>query len=186
MINDDLAQDVLARLEARGLSLAVAESLTGGLILATLTSIPGSSEVVMGGVVSYSNSVKEKVLGVDDGLLRERGPVDRGVVEEMASHVASLCGADIGLATTGVAGPGEHDGVAAGTYWIAVSTPGRCQSQQHRFDGSRGGVRSDAVRSGLNLLLTVIGSDHEDSATSRSSTESRPTWAVARTPPQGG
>ena len=164
MIDDDVAGEVLAQLTAHGITDAVAESLTGGLVLATLTAVPGSSAAVMGGVVSYANSVKEYVLGVDGDLLRERGPVDKSVAEEMSAQVASLCGADIGIATTGVAGPGDQDGVAAGTYWVAVSAQGHSQARQYRVDGNRSSVRTAAVRSALSLLLAVIGPDDEVSS----------------------
>ena len=161
-MNDyDLAERVLERLTDRGLTLAVAESLTGGLVLATLTSVPGASVVVLGGVVSYSTSVKENVLGVAGDLLRERGPANSPVAEEMSERVASLCGADIGLATTGVAGPGDHYGVSAGVYWVAVSWRGQTQARQHRVDGNRDSVRAAAVRSVLDLVLSVVDRDHE-------------------------
>lgn len=155
-MDPDLARRVLDRLTARGLTVAVAESLTGGLLMATLTAIPGASSVVMGGVVSYSNSVKQQVLGVDADLLREHGPVQRTVAEQMASEVASLCGADVGVATTGVAGPGDHDGVAAGTFWVAVSVLGQTEARLGQVDGSRSGVRAAAASSGMELLLTLL------------------------------
>lgn len=156
MIDSDLAGRVLDRLTARGMTVAVAESLTGGLLMATLTAIPGASSAVLGGVVSYSNSVKQQVLGVDADLLREHGPVQRTVAEQMASKVASLCGADVGVATTGVAGPGDQDGVAAGTFWVAVSGLGRSEARLGQVDGSRSSVRAAATSSGMELLLTVL------------------------------
>lgn len=161
MNDDDVAGQVLARMAARHLTVAIAESLTGGLVLASLTSVPGASAVLMGGVVSYSASVKEDVLGVDRALLAEHGVVSRQVAEEMAKRVALLCGANIGLSTTGVAGPGDQNGIAAGTYWVAVSSQGHTQSQQHRVGGSRNNVRAAAVRSVLDMVLGVVGSDDQ-------------------------
>lgn len=166
MTEDHLAREVLERLTTRGMTVAVAESLTGGLLLATLTAVPGASSAVMGGVVSYSNSVKQHVLGVDADVLREHGPVHRVVAEQMASSVALLCGANIGIATTGVAGPGDQDGVAAGTFWVAMSASGHCEARQERVDGNRSSVRLAAVCSGLTLLLaaTATGDNSNQAA----------------------
>jgi nicotinamide-nucleotide amidase len=162
--DDDLAPTVIDLLTIQSMTVAVAESLTGGLVLARLTSVPGASAVVKGGVVSYSASVKEEVLGVDGVLLRERGPVNKQVAEEMAEHVAALCGSDIGLATTGVAGPGDQDGIAAGTYWVALNSEGNQEAQKHRVSGDRRSVRSAAVVSVLHLLMDMLDSDHGYSA----------------------
>ncbi|WP_396837214.1 CinA family protein [Mobilicoccus sp.] len=116
------AARLLDLLRSRSQTLAVAESLTGGLVLATLTDIPGSSDVVRGGVVSYATDLKTGMLGVDAALLRSGGPVQAEVAAQMAGGVARLCGATWGLATTGVAGPGPADGHPAGTVHLAVAS----------------------------------------------------------------
>ena len=100
------AESLVGTLVERGLTVATAESLTGGLVCAALTSVAGSSRTVRGGVVSYATDLKADLLGVDPDRLHEVGPVDARVAEEMALGAARLLGADIGLSTTGVAGPG--------------------------------------------------------------------------------
>lgn len=152
---EPLAKQAIAQLRERSLSVAVAESLTGGLLLAELTAVPGASLTVVGGVVAYSSSVKEQVLGVDNGVLAAHGPVAGLVAEQMATGVAELCGADVGISTTGVAGPGAHDGVAAGTFWVAAASRGEAFAQEHHVSGDRQTVRVSAVRSGLKLLLEI-------------------------------
>ena len=104
------AADVLAALGQAGLSLAVAESLTGGLLAATLVDVPGASAVFRGGVIAYATDVKATLLGVDPALLAERGPVDPQVAAQMATGVRVRLGADVGVSTTGVAGPDPQDG----------------------------------------------------------------------------
>jgi len=144
----------VADLVARGLTVACAESLTGGLVCATLTSVPGSSATVRGGVVSYATDVKADVLGVDPERLREVGPVDDLVAEQMALGVARLLGADVGLSTTGVAGPGPADGMPAGTVFVAACGPwpGGVASRRLALTGDRAHVRAATVDAVLGLL----------------------------------
>jgi len=115
--------DVVSELVSRGQTLAVAESLTGGLLAATLVEVPGVSKVFRGGLVVYATDLKATLAGVDQTLLAERGPVDPDVARELAAGAARVCGADWGLSTTGVAGP----------------EPGRCDGRNsvRRFDRSR-------------------------------------------------
>ncbi len=115
---------MLARLQAAGHTLAVAESLTGGLLAAALTDIPGSSASFRGGVVSYATELKASLLGVDAAMLARHGAVYPPVAAEMAAGVRTRLGASHGLATTGVAGPDPADGQPVGTVHIAVSDPG--------------------------------------------------------------
>ena len=98
----EAARWLLSSAESRGLTVAVAESLTGGEVVSALVSVPGASAVVVGGVVAYATRIKAQVLGVDERRLERTGPVDGGVAEQMASGVAALMGADLGLATTAV------------------------------------------------------------------------------------
>ena len=114
----------MARLTAAGQTVAVAESLTGGLVTAALTDVAGASVVVRGGVLAYASDLKAQVLGVDEGLLARAGAVDADVAEQMADGVRSLMGATYGLATTGVAGPDPADGKPVGTVYVAVAGPG--------------------------------------------------------------
>lgn len=118
----ELARRVVAALRAAGATVATAESLTGGLVGAALTGVPGASTVYRGGVVSYATELKQQLLGVDADLLRERGSVDPAVAAAMALGVRDRLGADFGVATTGVAGPDRQDGQAVGTVWVAVAS----------------------------------------------------------------
>lgn len=133
-------------------TLAVAESLTGGMLSDRIVEIPGISAVYRGGVVSYTNEVKASVLGVSRELLDERGPVDGEVACQMAEGVRRLLGADLAVATTGVAGPGPADGHEAGTVWIAVSAEGVREAEEFHFDGDRVAVRRQATQEALRKL----------------------------------
>jgi len=114
---------VVRHLTDRGQTLAVAESLTGGLVLATLVSVPGASAAVRGGVVAYATDTKTSMLGVDRDLLDRAGPVDPHVVTAMATGVRERLGADWGIATTGVAGPDTQNGKAVGTVYLGIAEP---------------------------------------------------------------
>jgi nicotinamide-nucleotide amidase len=118
-----LEVQVVSALSEQGRTVAVAESLTGGLVASTLVGVPGVSAVFRGGVVSYATDLKHRLLGVDAGLLERNGPVDPEVALQMARGVRDRLGADWGLATTGVAGPGPQDGVPAGRVFVAVVGP---------------------------------------------------------------
>jgi nicotinamide-nucleotide amidase len=151
--DDTLSAVVHRSLLDAGATVAVAESLTGGLLGGSLSSTPGSSETFRGGVVAYATDVKAGVLGVDEHLLAERGPVDADVAVAMASAVRERLGATFGLATTGVAGPAEQDGVPVGTVHVALVGP------QHRplvatlaLRGDRDRIRGASVRAALDLL----------------------------------
>ncbi|MER6618364.1 CinA family protein [Streptomyces xantholiticus] len=147
------AARVLALLAERGQTLAVAESLTGGLVAAELTSVPGASKSFRGSVTAYATTLKRDVLGVDGSLLAERGPVDPQVAAQMAAGVRDVLGADWGIATTGVAGPEPQDGKAVGTVYVAVAGPaGVGNVAALRLNGDRGEIRRESVRSVLDLL----------------------------------
>ncbi|WP_432114189.1 CinA family protein [Streptomyces sp. S1] len=117
------AARVLALLAERGQTLAVAESLTGGLVAAELTGVPGASASFRGSVTAYATALKHELLGVDGALLAERGAVDPEVASQMAAGVRARLGADWGIATTGVAGPDPQDGQPVGTVYVAVAGP---------------------------------------------------------------
>jgi nicotinamide-nucleotide amidase len=118
-----IAADLIYALSERGQTVAVAESLTGGLVCAALVEVPGASAVVRGAVVSYATDLKHRLLDVDAGLLARNGPVDPDVAAQMALGVRERLGADWGLATTGVAGPDSQVGVAPGRVYLAVAGP---------------------------------------------------------------
>jgi nicotinamide-nucleotide amidase len=155
----ELARYIVELLTARGESLAVAESLTGGLVAGTLTSIPGASVVLRGGVVAYATDLKSALLGVPADLLRQRGPVDPEVAAAMAAGVRARLGASYGISTTGVAGPGPADGKAAGTVFIAVDRQSGLIARGLQLPGDREDVRNETVRSVLSLLLGALRED---------------------------
>jgi nicotinamide-nucleotide amidase len=151
------AADLVARLTAAGETVAVAESLTGGLVAAALTEIPGASVVVRGGVLAYATDLKAQVLGVDEALLASQGAVDSEVAAQMAGGVRLLMGATYGLATTGVAGPDQADGKPVGTVYVAVAGPGSSRVRSLSLSGDRQEVRAHSVRAVLALLAEELG-----------------------------
>ena len=151
------AADLVARLSAAGQTVAVAESLTGGLVGAALTDVPGASVVVRGGVLAYATDLKAQVLGVDPVLLAQVGAVDPDVAEQMAGGVRLLMGATYGLATTGVAGPDPVDGKPVGTVYVAVVGPGSSRVKALSLSGDRGDVRAQGVLAVLALLAEELG-----------------------------
>ncbi len=155
---DGLAGRVVAALRASGLTVATAESLTAGQVSAALADVPGASDVLRGGVVAYATDVKASVLGVDAAHLEGTGPVDAGVAIAMARGAARLLRADLGVATTGVAGPGPHDGHPAGTVFVAVAAPGEgpARSEGLALPGDRAAVRASATAAALRLLLAAL------------------------------
>jgi nicotinamide-nucleotide amidase len=137
-------------------TFATAESLTGGLVAATVVEIPGVSAVFRGGLVVYATELKHALAGVPEQLLKDRGPVDPDVARALAAGARERCGADWGLATTGVAGPEPQDGVPVGQVYVAVSGPSGGSVQELRLTGSRAEVRSDSVTAVLNLLVAEL------------------------------
>jgi len=156
----------VATLTRRGLTVAVAESLTGGGVTAALVDVPGASRVLRGGVVAYATELKASLLGVDADLLGRAGPVHPEVAAQMARGVRSRLGADLGLATTGVAGPGGQDGHPAGEVHIAVDTAGGTRVESLRLDGDRSAVRTGATRAVLACALAVA-EDHPGEGNTR-------------------
>ena len=141
----------------RRLTVATAESLTGGALCARLVDVPGASETVLGGVCTYATALKADILGVDRAHLARTGPVDADVAREMAGGARRLFGADIALSTTGVAGPGPADGHPAGTVHIACAHPGGVAHRELHLRGSRAEVRAATVEASLDLLAEVLG-----------------------------
>ncbi|MDN5382295.1 MULTISPECIES: CinA family protein [Streptomyces] len=161
------AAEVVRLLTVRGETVAVAESLTGGLVAAEITSVPGASKVFRGSVTAYATELKHRLLGVDAALLAERGAVDPQVAAQMAAGVRKALGADWGVATTGVAGPDPQDGQPVGTVFVAVDGPLATESGASRggkttalrLNGGRAEIRRESVRSVLALLLEQIAGE---------------------------
>ena len=155
------AEEVLRRLGERGWSIGVAESLTGGLLVASLVDVPGASAHVRGGVVAYATDLKHKILGVDAALLAAHGAVHPEVARQMAAGVRTVTGregvgADVGVATTGVAGPDAQDGQPVGTVHIGVSTPEGTRAVTLTLDGARDEIRRATVRHALRALVDAL------------------------------
>ena len=151
------AHELVTLAVASHVTLGTAESCTGGLVSGAITSIPGSSEALIGGVVSYSLSVKENVLGVERSVLDGVGAVSRECAAQMASGARGVLRADVAVSITGIAGPGgEEPGKPVGTVWFGLST-GKSELQEvHCFSGGRDEVRAKAVFVALGLLRVGI------------------------------
>jgi nicotinamide-nucleotide amidase len=157
-VSTGVAADLIAHLSATGQTVAVAESLTGGLVTAALTDVAGASLVVRGGVLAYATDLKTLVLGVDAVLLAHTGAVHADVAEQMAGGVRSLMTATYGLATTGVAGPDQVDGKPVGTVFIAVVGPGTSRVKALSLAGNRADIRAQSVLAVLALLAEELAS----------------------------
>lgn len=158
------AELLVARLIDHGWTVAVAESLTGGLVVSSLVSVPGASAAVRGGIVAYATPLKHSLLGVDAALLAAEGAVHPDVARQMAEgvrEVAAVDGAatDVGIATTGVAGPTVQDGRPVGTVHIAVATPQGTRVRSLVLDGTRAQIRSAATVAALALALECTPAD---------------------------
>ena len=151
-----LAAQIVGLLTERRQTVAVAESLTGGLLGAAITTVPGASAVFRGGVIAYATDVKAALLGVPAALLAERGAVDPDVAGAMAVGVRERLGASVGAATTGVAGPDAADGKPPGTVHIAVSAAGGTVVQTLALSGGRDEIRRDTVERSLRLLWNML------------------------------
>ena len=159
----DVAATVVAILIERGLTIAVAESLTGGLLVAELIGVPGASATVLGGVVAYNTSLKHSVLGVDADLLAEHGPVHPEVARQMADRVRVALAvdgvpADIGVSTTGVAGPGPQGEHPAGTVYLGWAIGDVVSSLRLELAGDRRAIRNKTVSELLSELRNVLES----------------------------
>ncbi|MEG0298438.1 MAG: CinA family protein [Aurantimicrobium sp.] len=148
--------ELIERLTHRGLTVAIAESLTGGLLCAALTEVPGASAVIRGGVVAYATDLKASMLDVPNELLDTVGAVDADVALEMAAGVASKLGADIGISTTGVAGPEPQDGKAVGTVFIACVWGKKRVVEELSLSGTRNEIRSLTVHAALRMLASAV------------------------------
>ncbi len=150
--DDDTMESVVLDLcRRRGLTLATAESVTGGLVGARLTGIPGASDVFRGAIVSYATDIKQTLLGVGEGPV-----VSEAAARQMAHGVRERLGADIGLSLTGVAGPDEQDGQPVGTLFVGIVGPGFGEVRQLRIPGQRDQMRQFAVITALGLLRTEL------------------------------
>ncbi len=157
-----LATKVIRTMTERDLTLATAESLTGGLLGATITDVPGASKVYLGGGIAYATRVKQDMLAVDRVEIDAFSVISSQVASGMASGIRDLTDADWTIGVTGVAGPDPQDGHAPGEVWICVrgpqigTLPAPIQTQQFQFDGDRRAVREATVDAALSMLLRIL------------------------------
>lgn len=144
-------------LKARAISIATAESCTGGLLGKSITDVSGSSAVYPGGVISYCNRVKHEILGVEQQLLDTLGPVSEPVARQMAEGVRRVIGADYGVSVTGIAGPNSDEtGRPVGLVYIGASDGVTTLVRECRFDGDRAAVRAQAAEAAAELVLKLL------------------------------
>jgi len=155
---EPVAGELVAALAARGLTLATAESLTGGLIGAAITAVAGASAVYRGGVVTYATELKASLGGVPVEVLAEHGPVSAATATAMALGVRARAGSDWAISATGVAGPDPQDGHAPGEVWLGFAGPdGGAEAVGIEVSGDRDDVRAGAVAEALSGLLARLG-----------------------------
>jgi nicotinamide-nucleotide amidase len=150
-MTDELAWRIVLKLRTQGSTVAVAESLTGGMVVSRLIDVPKASEAVAGGIVTYATELKERMLGVDHELLAESGPIHELVAQQMAEGVRRLLGVDgepatYGLATTGVAGPEPQDGHEPGEVFIAIADASLTTVHHLHLSGDRNEIRAEVVQ----------------------------------------
>lgn len=151
------ARRVIELATGLGVTLAVAESLTGGDLCGALVAVPGASQVLRGGVVAYAEDVKTSLLGVPGAVLAEHGPVSAEVSLAMARGVRERLGADIGIGTTGAAGPEPHGGQAPGTAFVAIAVgDGAPRAVKLHLDGTREAVRAAVCEAALRELADTL------------------------------
>lgn len=150
---------LIGLLEERGETLATAESLTGGMVGAALTDVPGVSAVYRGGVVVYATDLKAKLAGVPEDLLGAVGPVHPDTAAALATGVRERLGATYGLATTGVAGPDPQAGIEAGTVYVAAAGPGSVQVRKLQLTGDRTAIRRASVQAVLELGAILVAEE---------------------------
>ena len=153
----DAAASLLHLLRERGLTIATAESCTGGLVAAALTAVPGSSDAVLGGFVTYSNAMKVRMLGVPEGILASAGAVSEACARHMASGALLESGASLAISTTGIAGPGGGSAEKpVGLVYIGAARSGRgIEVRRHVFPGDRAAVRAASVEAALRLAAEM-------------------------------
>ena len=152
----DLAVAVLDLLRERAETVAAAESLTGGLVCATLVDAPGASAIVRGAVVAYTADVKSQILGVDDAQIASNGTIDAEVARQMAEGTRLRLGATWGVATTGNAGPDSSEGKPVGTVFVAVAGPRTSAVRELSLSGDRTAIRRSTTAAALSLLLGTL------------------------------
>ena len=153
---DELASRVIEIFREKGLSLALAESCTGGMIAETITNVAGASDIFYGSAVTYVNSAKEHILGVAHDTLEKHGAVSSECAAGMADGARRVYGADVAMSVTGIAGPGGgSEAKPVGTVWFGLATKDGVETFRRRFNGDRAAVRRQTVAEVLRRLAEV-------------------------------
>lgn len=150
-----LIESIIAALRERGENLSTAESITGGGLGAAITSVAGASDIYRGGVIAYSNDVKIAQLGVDAAVIDSHGVVSKEVATAMAEGARKKFATTWAIATTGVAGPGSHDGIPAGTVWVAIDGPAPVAFELH-LAGERLSVQNATITSAIEHFARIL------------------------------
>lgn len=154
--NDDV-QKLVSLAKENNLKIGCAESLTSGLVASRIGSIPGASKVFAGGIVSYMYSVKEKVLGVDSNILKEKGAINEDVAKQMAIGAREKLNCDFCVSTTGIAGPDKDEfNTPVGTVFLACASKTDCKSKKLNLKGSREQIRQEAANEAVKFLITFL------------------------------
>jgi nicotinamide-nucleotide amidase len=149
------AKIIISALVEQNETVAVAESLTGGGLGHAITASPGASEVFLGGIIAYTNEVKINFLGVDPQLIDTFTVVSEEVANAMADAAREKFGTTWGIATTGIAGPGDFQGIAEGTVWVAIRGPVN-QTLQLQLEGGREAIRTGAISSAIGTFARIL------------------------------
>jgi nicotinamide-nucleotide amidase len=152
----ELASSLIKKLEEKNLTIAVAESLTGGLVVASLTEIPGASKVFKGSITAYADEIKQNILNVKDETITNFTSISEQVALEMAINVRKIMKSDIGISTTGVAGPEKSAGFAPGLVFVAISIGDHNMCQKLEITGDRSKIRNQTVHEILQLTLSRL------------------------------
>jgi len=152
----ELASSLIKKLQEKNLTIAVAESLTGGLVAASLTEIPSASKVFKGSITAYSDEIKQNVLNVNEDTITNFTSISEQVALEMAINVRKIMKSDIGISTTGVAGPEKSAGFAPGLVFVAISIGDHNMCQKLEITGDRSKIRNQTVQEILQLTLSRL------------------------------
>jgi nicotinamide-nucleotide amidase len=151
-----LSSTIVESLKSKGESLSVAESITGGALTSEIVSVPGASHILKGSIVAYSVEIKMRELSVPQELIDRASVVSEEVALAMADGIRARMNTTWSIASTGVAGPGPHQGIAAGTVWLAIVGPNTRETVELALEGDRETVRRGAVESALGVFARIL------------------------------
>lgn len=152
----NLAEEIIAALSSKGETLSIAESLTGGALTSSIVEISGASHILKGSIVAYSSEIKVRELSVPQEMIAKDGVVSEAVALAMADGIRAKLATTWAIAATGVAGPGAHNGIPAGTVWLAIVGPQTRETVKLALDGDRSAVRRGAVESALGVFARIL------------------------------